>query len=66
MHGDRTLQHPAHARLDDKFMSEEPPPELIFMVPENIFGFDIQEKKWGEYATDHYASYILLTTTKLT
>jgi len=41
MHGDRTARNPAHARLDDKFMSKEPPAELVFMVPEKFFGFDI-------------------------
>jgi len=66
MHGGRALRNLAHAGLDEKLMSEDPPPELVFMVPENIFGFDIQEKKWGKYTTNHYTSYILLTTAKST
>lgn len=54
MHGGRNLRDLARDEPVDKLMSEkEPPHELVFLVPENIFGFDIQEKKWGKCATDY-------------
>ena len=41
--------HPLKDELDDHIMDrEEPPDYLVYTVPENIFGFDMQEKNWGK------------------
>ncbi|PVI02117.1 P-loop containing nucleoside triphosphate hydrolase protein [Periconia macrospinosa] len=54
IYGDRISPHHSKVELDDKLMSdEEPPAELVYMVPENIFGFDIQEKKWVDIEVDN-------------
>ncbi|KAF2180739.1 P-loop containing nucleoside triphosphate hydrolase protein [Zopfia rhizophila CBS 207.26] len=32
---------------------DEPPGDLVYMVPENIFGFDMQEKNWVDLEVDN-------------
>ncbi|CAI6336217.1 unnamed protein product [Periconia digitata] len=57
MHGNKTLRYSPVNSVDEKTMSEkEPRADLVYMVPENIFGFDIQEKKWVNINVDGISS----------
>ena len=50
MHGGEKEWDATGTELDETVMSEKKPPhDLVFMVPKTIFGFDIQEKKWGKF-----------------
>jgi hypothetical protein len=40
-------------------MAQDEPPEgnFIFLLPPNIFGFNMQEKKWGMWTTFNRSSH---------
>ena len=50
--------------LEPKVMDSEEPPDgdFLLLLPPNIFGFDMLEKKWGMLDSINPACYILLLT----
>lgn len=52
MHGDQQNKAPSRSydTIPPHVMDREEPPEdgFVYLVPANIFGYDIQEKKWSK------------------